>query len=237
MCASSNQVSAFHMLSPSSYTMVHVTCLHATLVLSLHRSFGTYDDIMFMSTGFTISRFAMHFSPPGWALVHVTVTRDRNHTSRNNALALRSFLDPTVQIKSGFHISRFRHFRWHKVYVHGSHDFLIRDVLQPSWLSPGPCDHYPWPHPYLWQLASTTPPSSFAAVLTSGPHSSGFRGSRFWLAQNSCQRNPRFPDEQNADGALIFDTCPSVLRNTERGGESVFELSIICFNFSFTDKS
>jgi hypothetical protein len=41
------------------------------------------------------------------------------------------------------------------------------------------------------------PPSSFTVVLTAGPHSSGFHGSRFCLAQNSCQWDPRFPDEQN----------------------------------------
>ena len=41
--------------------------------------------------------------------------------------------------------SEFRHLRWHNVYVHGIHDFPIRDALQPSWLSPGPRDRYPWP--------------------------------------------------------------------------------------------
>ena len=78
-----------------------------------------------MSTGVAISRFAMCFSPPGWALVHVTISTW-----------------PRSNLASGF-----RHLTCHDTHACRIPDPRFSDArcallpnLSPFWLHTGPCD-------------------------------------------------------------------------------------------------
>jgi hypothetical protein len=94
--------------------------------------------------------------------------------------ALRSLLDPTVQIKSGFHSSRFRHLRCQNSQVLRTRDSPIPDgsfhTLALLSLAPGQCD--------LHSVTTTL-------CLSIGV-------SAFSVSRCTCTRNPRFSDPRCA---------------------------------------